>query len=273
MSNSIGEILQKMGALYDVDLPEMTREEWQQKKIDDYNATAGNLNEVDGYNCDLCKNKGHILVLDENYTELYRECKCMKTRATLQRAKRSGLGDILTDFTFDKYIVTEDWQGNIKETAQAFCTDDSAKWFYIGGQSGAGKTHLCTAIAAHHIKAGYEVKYMIWIAEAKKLKALVNDASYQQEINKYKDVDVLYIDDFLKVDDNERPTGADMKLALEIINHRLLSKDKVTIISSERPINELIDYDEATMGRLFQQTGNYKISIQKDRSRNYRLRG
>lgn len=273
MSNSIGEIIKAMGALYNVETLEMTREQWQQKKIDDYNATAGKLDEIDGFNCDLCKNKGHMLVLDEEYREAYRECKCMKTRATLRRARNSGLGDVLTDFTFNKYIVTEEWQKNIKETAQAFCEDEAAKWFYMGGQSGAGKSHLCTAIAAHYIKAGYNVKYMLWLDESRNLKSLVNDVKYQQEINKYKDVDVLYIDDFLKVDDNERPTGADMKLALEIINHRLLSKDKVTIISSERPINELIDYDEATMGRLYQQTGNYKVSIQKDRSRNYRLRG
>ena len=273
MSSSIGEILAEMQLKYDVELPDLTEEQWQQKKIDDYNATVGKLDEVDGLNCNECKNKGHMLVLDEEYREAYRECKCMKTRATLRRARNSGLGDILTDYTFDKFIVTEEWQKNIKETAQAFCNDDDVKWFYIGGQSGSGKSHLCTAIAAHYIKAGKNVKYMIWISEAKKLKALVNDISYQTEINKYKDVQVLYIDDFLKVDDNERPTGADMKLALEIINHRLLSKEKITIISSERPINELIDYDEATMGRLFQQTGNYKLSIQKDRSRNYRLRG
>lgn len=273
MSSSIGDILKAMGALYNVETLEMTREQWQQKKIDDYNATTGKLDEVDGYNCILCKNKGHMLVLDDEYREAYRECKCMKTRATLRRARNSGLGDILTDFTFDKFIVTEEWQKALKESARAFCTDEAAKWFFIGGQVGCGKTHLCTAISAYYIKAGYDLKYMLWAEEAKKLKALANAESYQSTIQPYKETPVLYIDDFLKTRQGEEPTNGDINIAFEIINHRLLSKDKITIISSEKTLDEIIDYDEATMSRVSQQTGVYKFNIQKDRARNYRLRG
>lgn len=253
----------------DVDL---SPQEYEQKKIEWYNQTVGNLNEADGYNCDICRNKGYIARLDEQGYEVHRPCKCQKIRATLKRAKRSGLGDIITEFTFDKFKDTEDWQKLIKNTAQAFCKDDNAKWFYIGGQVGAGKSHICTAIAAHYIKTGQEVKYMIWSEEAKKLKSLANDISYQTEIDIYKNVDVLYIDDFLKVKNGENPTTADINLAFEIINHRLLESSKITIISSEKTLDELMDYDEATMSRIYQKTGNYKLNIGKDRNKNYRLR-
>lgn len=266
------DILAKLGEKHNVDVPQLSPQEYQQQRVDWYNQEIGTLNEIDGYNCDLCKNKGFIARLDDNGYEVHRACKCQKVRATLKRARRSGLGEVITEFTFDKYKNTEDWQTKIKNTAQAFCKDDEAKWFYIGGQVGAGKTHICTAIAAHYIKTGQEVKYMLWCEESKNLKALVNDVSYQSEINIYKTIDVLYIDDFLKVQNGENPTPADIKLAFEIINHRLLDNDKITIISSEKMLDELMDYDEATMSRIYQKTGIYKLNIGKDRNKNYRLR-
>ena len=268
----LAEILGKLGAVHKIEV-HLTQEEYQQQRIDWYNQSVGNLNEADGYNCDECRNKGFIARLDENGYEVHRACKCQKTRAALKRAKRSGLGDIITEFTFKKFNATEEWQMQVKNTAQAFCKDDECKWFYIGGQVGAGKTHICTAIAAHYIKSGLEVKYMIWSEEAKKLKALVNDISYQSEIEIYKNIDVLYLDDFLKVKNGENPTTADINLAFEIINHRLLDNEKITIISSEKMLDELMEYDEATMSRIYQKTGIYKLNIGKDRNKNYRLRG
>lgn len=238
-----------------------------------YNASEGNLHEEDGYECAACKNKGFVLKIDDNGYEVMHHCKCQKIRATLRRAKRSGLGDILKDYTFAKYEAIEGWQKEIKEKAQQFCKDDNAKWFYIGGQVGSGKTMICTAIASYYIKAGKELRYMLWAEDSKMLKANVNEDVYQEKMNEYKNVDVLYIDDFLKVKQGEVPTSADLNIAFEIINHRLLSNDKITIISSEKQLNEIMDYDEATMSRIYQKTGNYKFSISKDRSKNYRLRG
>lgn len=250
----------------------VSADDYEQRRIEMYNNSIGNLNELDGYNCDACKNKGYIARLDENGYEIYKSCKCQTIRQTLRRAKRSGLGDIITEYTFQKFEVSEEWQKQMRDKAQAFCSDDKARWFYIGGQVGCGKTHICTSVAAHYIKAGREVKYMLWCEESKRLKALVNDARYSSEVGPYKDVDVLYIDDFLKVRNGENPTPGDINLAFEIINHRLLDSNKVTIISSEKTLDELMEYDEATMSRLYQKAGQYKISIAKDKAKNYRLR-
>ena len=251
----------------------ITPEMWKQMQVDSYNKSKGNLNEADGYNCDICLNKGYIARLDENGYEVHRNCSCQKKRATLRRARKSGLGDILRDYKFDKFNATEDWQIDLKNKAQAFCRDDSARWFYVGGQPGCGKTHICTAIAGHYIKAGLDVQYMLWCEDSKRLKAIVNEfAEYRDEISKFKDVDVLYIDDFLKTQHGELPTKADINLAFEILNHRLMTPEKITIISSEKTLKDILTYDEATMSRIYQQTGQYKTNIAKDLKKNYRLR-
>ena len=250
-----------------------------QLNCDRMNAQVGNLNEYDGYNCDECKNKGIIYYVttypntDVEYV-VTRDCKCKSTRATLRRAKKSGLGNVLSDCTFQKYEATEEWQQQIKQKAQMFCKDDNARWFYIGGQSGAGKTHICTAISGWYLKQGKDCRYMLWRDDAVKLKALVNEyEEYQKLISEFKDVDVLYIDDFLKTQSGQAPTQADINLAFEILNNRVMDKTKITIISSEYPIAEALEFDEATIGRIYQQAGIYKISIDKDMKKNFRLRG
>ena len=583
------ELLQKL-AEKNLAIRDLTPEQVVEEQVKDFNNSIGNLNETDGYNCDRCHYKGYVseVAFNERFGYTYEKrmpCKCMRTRATLQRAKRSGLGNIITDYTFDKFIVTDEWQKNLKEKAQKFCKDDKAEWFFVGGQVGCvdcdteyfngsewkriadyekgesvlqydpttkqgtviipqryivreaetlykiqternhidmvlsedhnfayittkgnmnkkpfkevmkmhnettqgfygkvetafnysgkgidlteneirlmcavisdghfrkdiklctvnvkkerkkermrqllkgvnykeykksngysefrfyaprrekefssywygcshkqleiikdevfnwdgsvygkrkaffstskqsadfiqfvlsatgsratlsvdtrkekpcyvvlhssykstvsmcstggehkaqitpiiptdgkqycftvdtgylilrrngrifitgncGKTHLCTAIAAHYIKAGYDTQYMLWVEESKKLKALVTDYhEYQRAIEQYKDAPVLYIDDFLKTRQGEIPTNADINLAFEILNHRLMSNGKITIISSEKTLGEMLEYDEGTMSRIFQECGEYKNIIERDISKNYRLRG
>lgn len=276
MSNDIQALLERLQQQhgFEYEVKNLSAEDWKQMQADAYNNSEGNLNEVDGYNCELCKNRGYHAYIDPNGYEIHKECKCQRIRKTLRLAKRSGLGDILSDFTFKKYIIYEDWQQQIKDTAEAFCNDDIAKWFYIGGQVGAGKTHICTAIAAHYIKQGCDTKYMLWCEESKKLKAIVNEYDlYKENISVLKNAEVLYIDDFLKTKGGETPTNADINLAFEILNSRLMDKDKITIISSEKTLEEVLEYDEATMSRIYQQAGNYRINIGKDLKKNYRLRG
>lgn len=272
------ELMQKL-AEKNLEVRDLTPEQVVEEQVKDYNNSIGTLNESDGYNCDTCHNKGYVSEKAQNeqfgyWYERRIPCKCAKTRETLKRAKRSGLGNIITDYTFDKYIVTDNWQKNLKEKAQRFCNDNNAEWFFVGGQVGSGKTHICTAIAAHYIKAGYETQYMLWVEESKKLKALITDYhEYQRVIEPYKETPVLYIDDFLKTRQGVIPTDADINLAFEILNHRLMSDRKITIISSEKTLGEMLEYDEGTMSRIFMECGDYKNIIERDRNKNYRLRG
>lgn len=273
LNRIMGELREKHG-----ETPE-TPVSYEQFRCDFANNNPGNLNEHDGYNCEECKNKGIIYFVKKDDLTGWeqmtaRECKCMATRRTLRRAKKSGLNNILSDCTFAKYETPEEWQKSIKSIAQMFCKDDAAKWFYIGGQSGAGKSHICTAIAGYYIKQGVDCRYMLWRDDAVKLKALVSDyEGYKSQIDEFKNIPLLYIDDFLKTQNGQVPTQADINLAFELLNYRLMDKEKITVISSEYTIAQALEFDEATIGRIYQQAGQYKLSIDKDIKKNYRLRG
>lgn len=251
-----------------------------QRKCDRENNQQGHLNEFDGYNCNICNNKGYILVprlYDNFYQETQITCKCDKVRKSIRALKRSGLQSVVHDFTFDRYIAKEEWQKNILTVAQNYLKNSTSEWFYFGGNSGCGKTHICTAIATSLIKKGLEVKYMLWRDEVTQLKGYLNSKEYSNKIEHFKEVDVLYIDDLFKTGKNElqtvqRPTPADINLAFEILNARAYRK-KITIISSECTFADLLNIDEAIAGRIKRECGDYLINISKDIKKNYRLFG
>ena len=238
-----------------------------------YNLAEGARHKTDGLDCPVCRNKGYFYRLSEDGTMLARQCGCMKKREMLKKIRESGLENVIRDYTFDKFVTEEPWQKELKEVARAFCRDPSAGWFYIGGQVGSGKTHLCTAICWDYIKRGYDARYLMWAETSKHLKALINDyRAYSGMMNEYKRIPVLYIDDFLKVRQGADPSDADLNLAFELINARLLQPDKITLISAEKPILEAMEYDEATFSRIYQKCGKYHLAVGRDRGRNFRLR-
>lgn len=257
---------------------ELTPKEYEQFQVDSLNDTIGDENTRDGYDCEKCKNRGWIakLVDKDNgeYGHCIGECECSTIRKSIMRMKRSGLEDVIKEKTFAKFETLEEWHKVVKQSAMEYAKDP-AGWFFIGGQSGSGKTHLCTAICRELLLRGMETYYMKWIEDAPKLKGLSLDAEERENIiSKYKNAKVLYIDDLFKTgkdhDETQKPTGADIRLAFEIINYRYCKPDLLTIISSEWTINELLDIDEATGGRICERA---KVTnIAKDRSRNYRTR-
>lgn len=258
----------------------MTAEEREKRNAESFNASPGDLNTVDGYECEVCHNKGMImkavLVRDGYWSTACNECKCMKTRKTIRRMLKSGLKDIIKDYTFAKFEATENWQRKLKDAAIQYANEPSG-WFFIGGQSGAGKTHLCTAICREFLLEGKEVLYMLWRDEVVKLNNAVNDGEeYARLINPYKTCEVLYIDDLFKTGigrdgTTQRPTGADVNRAFEIINFRYNNPGLLTIISSECTVDDLIEIDQATGGRIFERAKAF--SLKPDKSKNYRLRG
>lgn len=261
----------------------MTDQEREQWKADQYNSREGDLNQYDGYDCPKCKNKGWIAEVKfayGYYSEVHRPCSCQKTRQTIRRLNRSGLQNIVKDYTFAKYEATEQWQKAVKSAAMNFCKDKENNTFFIGGQSGAGKTHICTAIAVDYIKQGKEVRYMLWRDEIDRIKAVVNDSEkYDALMKELKETDVLYIDDLFKDGSEDgkykMPSPADVKRAFEIINYRYINPELVTIISSERTLFELNEIDEAIAGRIAERAkaAGYCLNIRKDVSRNYRMKG
>ena len=149
------------------------------------------------------------------------------------------LKDIIKDYTFDKFIASEPWQKAIKEAAMEYA-ENPVGWFALCGQSGAGKTHLCTAISRKFLLSGKRVIYMLWRDEIVKIKEAAKGSEDSDELRKlldrYKTADVLYIDDLFKTGraaDNTlpKPTPADINYAFEIINYRYNNPSLLTIIS------------------------------------------
>jgi len=253
-------------------------------KANSFNKETGNLHEIDGYSCETCNNKGIIarIVCDSfnnKYELAFNQCHCIEIRNTLKRFGKSGLKDIFKNFNFEKYEVKERWQKTIKEKAIDFVNSDKG-WFFIGGQSGAGKTFICTAIAGSLIKKGKGVRYMLWRDDVVKLKGAINDCiQYEELITPFKNVDVLYIDDLFKTgkDNNgkvQKPTPADVNIAFELLNYRSLNYNLKTIISSECTLYNIIDIDEALAGRIAEQSfkNGFGVNIKPDINKNYRLR-
>jgi DNA replication protein DnaC len=190
--------------------------------------------------------------------------------------KRSGLKDIIKDYTFDKFIATEPWQKAIKEAAMEYAENPEG-WFALCGQSGSGKTHLCTAICREFLLSGKKVVYMLWRDEIVRIKeaAQSGDSSLQDILEKYKTADVLYIDDLFKTGKDKfnevvKPSVADINYAFEIINYRYNNPKLLTIVSSELSEEELLDIDEAIGGRIYERAKTFTIA--KNRDRNYRIR-
>lgn len=257
----------------------MSPREYEQFKVDGLNDTVGSRNEEDGYNCDFCKNKGIVFKVVEydngSFSHVAADCKCAEIRKSIMRMKRSGLKDIINDYKFDKFIANEPWQKTIKSAAMEYAKNPDG-WFFLGGQSGAGKTHLCTAICREFLLAGRSVQYMLWRDDITRIKAAVTDSEeYSKLIDKFKRADVLYIDDLFKTGKapdgtSLKITGADINVAFEIINFRYNNPALVTILSSELSEDDLVDIDEAIGGRIYERAKAF--SIAKDRHKNYRIR-
>lgn len=248
-----------------------TYREIQEDSCKIYNSLEGTLK--DGFDCAVCKNKGYIQYVNENDEIFTKYCVCFNKRKIMRGMLRSGLADLLPKCTFEKYQTLEKWQQEIKTAAENFSEDSEARCFYIGGQSGCGKTHICTAICGKFIKQNKTVKYVLWRDLTTRLKAVMNESSYLEIMESYKKVDVIYIDDFLKTPDNKRPAAADINIALELVNQTYYRDGKRLIISTEFNLPEVLEMDEALGGRIYEITNlQYRLDIAKDQNKNYRLK-
>lgn len=218
---------------------------------------------LDGVNCELCGNTGTVTTQKDGI--LYsKECKCMAERRLIRNIKRSGMTDMLNRYTFDSYTTPDEKRLQIKRKATDFVRCKTG-WFFIGGRSGSGKTHVCTAICMELAKQGNNVQYMMWRDKIVELKASVNTETYQEEIKKLKTVDALYIDDFLK----GNITEADLNIAFELLNARYNDSKLRTVISSELQIQQIAELSEAIAGRIVERANGFLISSPDE---NWRLK-
>lgn len=243
-----------------------------QLKVDCENQRPGDLT---GTDCPKCKNKGVIWFSREDGSPFTRECDCMTIRRCVKKMEDSGLKDVIRNYTFEKFQAREPWQKALLSSARDYAKHPEG-WFLICGQSGSGKTHLCTAICRELLLQGRQVVYAAWRQEIAEIKGLALDADRRwDKVNQLKTAPILYIDDLFKCgagpDGEARPTAADISLAFEILNARYVSRLE-TIVSTEFLPDQLLNLDEATGGRLIEMAGTNAFTIGKDPKRNYRLR-
>lgn len=194
------------------------------------------------------------------------ECRCMKQRRSKKQAEMSGLGNLLK-FRVNDYVASEKWQTELKQMIVDYIQNGGDHWLALLGSSGAGKTHLCSAVANHFLKNDIEVRYAVWPTLTKELKEDVfSQGSTKEMLNDLKRVPVLYIDDLFKGAVNKQ----DVSLMFELLNYRD-NADKITIISSELTMEELAKIDEAIAGRINLCCGNYLRQIVGS-DKNYRFK-
>ena len=240
--------------------------------------------ETTPYKCPACQDTGWVSFEQEMNGDTYsfcRECECVKARAAERLMRQSGLGGALDTLTFDTFETGTDMQRRIKAAAVDYLAaldgDNPRKpWFYIGGNPGAGKTHVCTAICGELLKRNMQVRYMQWVQEARRMKAYINEPDFERITDEYIDCEVLYIDDLFKmrymVGQPLTPSDADVRIAFTILNARYI-QDRATIISSEWDmIRDLLPADEGTFSRVYERCKEHSLFIPRDAQNNYRLR-
>ena len=209
--------------------------------------------------CDSCRN-GAVTRMESGMV-ISRPCRCMTVAYSRHLLEMCGLDKLSERCTFDTYLPREEWQHGIKEKALEYAANWRRSSFFISGPTGCGKTHVCTAICNTAVQEGASLRYFRWVEDGTRLKGTVTDAAaYKRELDSLAGCDLLYIDDIFKTD----CSGADLRLAYELINSRYIA-GKPVVISSERSlpyIGGLKGKDgEAVAGRIFEMCGKGRFCL------------
>lgn len=202
-----------------------------------------------------------------------KRCKCYEVNKAKKMWDAAGIDMEQAKQTFTNF---EEWNESSKKAKkkaidyyQKFNTVKAERSNSIAfiGQVGSGKTHLSIALAVNFLKKDISVVYMPYRDVITKLKQnMLDEEYYQKELNKFKDAEVLLIDDLFK----GKMTETDINIMFEIVNHRYLNHSPI-IVSSEFSVDKLLDFDEAIGSRILQMCKNYTIEI-VGRDSNYRLK-
>lgn len=242
---------------------------WEEYQIECYNDTPGDLQY---YDCPKCRNRGEYARLVGGL-EIHYQCDCMPTRRANRLLLESGLAEQIAAKTFENYQCDEPWQSTLKSKCMQF-VEHPSHCLYLGGQSGSGKTHLCTAVCGKLVKMGKPVRYVLWRDLVTKLQAnIFNDSLYTTLTDELKSVEILYIDDMFKLISSKPENRIkELEVAFKLINDREISNG-ITIISTELDIAGISRLDEAIAGRIVKMaTSDYILQIGASPKRNYRFK-
>lgn len=224
------------------------------------------------YNCPECQDVGWIIVRDAG-REVARKCGCYVRSQSKKMMKRSGISEEFQDKGFQDFQDLNHPQLlRAKEKAVHFAENfyaiehERRNSILFSGQAGAGKTHLGTAICGKLMQLGVAVAYMSYRESVTRLKQnIMNEPEYDRELLRYMRARVLYVDDLLK----GRLTETDVNILYEIVNYRYMNYLPM-IVSTEKNLEEILMFDEATGSRLIEMCRGNIVKLQ-GKELNYRL--
>lgn len=224
------------------------------------------------YTCQECRDTGWVMLMQDGY-EVMRRCNCYAVSRVKELAERSGLSGEFRKKSFDSFEtfgnpVLVNARNKAVNYIKNFMETRHGRYNSIMfcGQPGSGKTHLGTAICSSLMATGIPAIYMPYRNAMTKIKQSITDeASYSKVLGMYMDADVLYIDDMLK----GKLTETDVNVMYEIINYRYMGNLPL-VISTEKSLEGLLEFDEATGSRIIEMCMGNIVWIE-GRELNYRM--
>lgn len=230
-----------------------------------------NSKPLESTKCILCSDTGWIFNKEKNS---YSQCNCSKSKIVIEQLEATGIGTNAIKKSFKDF---EPWNPKIKkmkDTATSYylsfhkIRNQSNNSLALLGDSGVGKTHLLVALINNFVtKQNIKVVYMSYIDAITELKQnVLNGEVYQKRIRKYKNAEILAVDDLFK----NGYTESDLRIMSEIINHRYINKLPM-MFSSEYLLSDLISIDKAIGGRIKEMSQRYLHEIEGVEN-NYRMK-
>lgn len=193
-------------------------------------------------------------------------------KSILHEMKTSNLLQLqrIKDYSFDTYQTPNAWQEAIKKNAMDYADNfDGNSWFMISGETGSGKSHICTSMIFRLAGRGIKTRYVSWLTFKNELKGDLDNS--KSKIHVIKHFPVLYMDDFLKTGNDQPPTAYDLEVATEILWHRY-ENNLPTILSTEYDFSKIAGFNNAMVGRINEMAKGYINRIGNDPKRNWRAK-
>lgn len=251
----------------------MSEDEFREWECARENAKRVEPDKKYGIDCPICGNKGQVFYWDrEEQIRRVRTCECEQARRSLRMLDRSGVCPDWNRKTLDAYRTPEGWQRTMKAKVAAYLADDQRGWLLVSGQSGCGKTHLCTAAFVTLVRQGMEGRYVTWSSLMQQMDAAQYKADdYNRLMTPLQTCRVLYLDDLFKVRNNSEIPNRAFSHTLRLLDARYQDPDLVTILSTEWTLERLLQTDEALAGRIVERCGKHIVQVAKAEGRNYRI--
>lgn len=227
------------------------------------------------YKCEKCKDTTLIIYRDKKGHEYAIDCECRERVISQNLMRSSGISEEDAKKGFKEFETFNEPQlVNGRNTCISYFQNfknmerQRINSVLLCGSSGRGKTALGLAISNNLLTAGVGVRYMPYrdVVTMLKQQIVTDKHAYNEHMYKLQNARVLFIDDLLKGNVND----SDVNIMYELINYRYLQR-KPMIISTEKTIEELLEFDEAIASRLIEMSKGYIVTFD-DSIPNYRLR-